>query len=98
MGNTMSSNGLGFDLHPEVEQLTLDKLRAELATTEESFGRAKELGNEQLETYLIQRRRLILAELRRRTGENLTSDYRNPPSEVKFEREVSLATLQTKAR
>ena len=38
------------------------------------------------------------AKLSRRDGQtNLTSDYRNPPSEVKFEREINLGDLQAKA-
>ena len=41
---------------------------------------------------------MLLAELGRRNGQNLTSDYKENPSEVKFEREINAAELQRRAK
>ena len=72
MQNQSDSSFSNFHPHPDVERLTLEELRAELATTEESFGRAKELRDEELHTWFIQRQRLLPAELGRRDGQSGT--------------------------
>ena len=98
--------------HPEVESLSNVELRDALANADERLELLHKLPPEDrdpmVEAWLVQERQLILAELRRRYAHaspsdsseqfvNLTSDYRNPLSEVKFEREVNAAVLQAVA-
>jgi hypothetical protein len=98
--------------HPEVESLSNSELRDALADADERLETLHKLPSEDrdpmIEPWLVQERMIILAELRRRYAysrssdssqqfANFTSDYRNPLSEVKFEREVNLSDLQTKA-
>jgi hypothetical protein len=98
--------------HPDVESLSNSELRDALADADERLETLHKLPAEDrdpiIEPWLVQERMIILAELRRRYTysspsdnseqlANFTSDYRNPLSEVKFEREVNLGELQAKA-
>jgi hypothetical protein len=91
---------LAWAPHPDPERLTLNELRAELAATEERFEIAKKSGDEEQQTWFIQERRLLLAELERRNGQNLSSAYNDEPSELRFPmaREVNAGELQAMAR
>jgi hypothetical protein len=81
--------------HPDVERMTSAELRAAIAEAEEQMKLPRELEDGELESWFVCERRLLEAGLARRNGQrNLTSDYRDPLSEVKFEREVNAAVLQ----
>ena len=88
--------------HPDVDSLSTAELRDALGVADERLEILHKLPenvrNPILEPWLIQERNLILAEVKRRSiGGNFTSDYRDPSSEVKFEREVNLGVLQAEA-
>src|SRR5882724_1557018 len=88
--------------HPDVESLSNSELRDALAKADEDLDLLHKLPTKDrdlfFETWLVQERRLILAELNRRNVQtNFASDYRDPSSEVKFEREVNLGVLQARA-
>jgi AAA domain len=88
----------GWDPHPDYSAFSDARLGLEQGTVEERIRWAREDGDELLAIYLEDRMRLLQAERARRNGQsNFTSDYRNPLSEVKFEREVNLGDLQAKA-
>jgi hypothetical protein len=96
---------LGITPHPDCERLSNAELRKALADTDERLTRWHEAHPEKdpdldtrlTETWFIQERRAILAELGRRNGEKFTSDYREGPSEVKFE-EVNAEELRRHVR
>jgi hypothetical protein len=85
--------------HPEYENCTTKEIRQDVERIEDDLRFAREHGADPvfvawLETEMAS----ALRELMRRNGQsNLTSDYRNPLSEVKFEREVNAAILQAEA-
>src|SRR5574341_136693 len=63
---------LTFDPHPDCERLSNDELREELSLANERLKLLHVLGrgaDPLLEPWLIQRRRLLLAELNRRNGQ-----------------------------
>jgi hypothetical protein len=94
----MNADLLTLCPHPEVERMTRDELHSAILDAEEQMKLARDLNNGELESWFICRRRLLEAELARRNGQpNVTSDCRDPASEVKFEREVNLGELQMKA-
>jgi hypothetical protein len=85
--------------HPDYGGCTAKEVQADIERIEEDLCFAKANGADLtfiswLETELA----ISLGELARRNGQpNFTSDYRNPLSEVKFEREINLGELQAKA-
>jgi hypothetical protein len=96
---TMKHDGTPITPHPEVDCLSNSELREALKDADENLELYHKLPEPDrdpiLEPWLVQERRLILAELNRRNPDgNFTSDYRNPSSEVKFEWEVNAGVLQ----
>jgi hypothetical protein len=92
-----------LDPHPDCERLSNTELLEEIAEADERLKLVHDLGPEAdplLEPWLIQRRRLLLAELKRRHGQDLSSAYREEPSELRFgaRREVNAGELQAVAR
>lgn len=90
-------------LHPDYGASTVREIQADLERIESDLVFAKEHGAESLFIqWLADERDLALGELKRRNGgnggENFTSDYSNPSSEVKFEREINAAELQRRAK
>src|SRR5882757_2651967 len=82
--------------HPEYDNWTRDQIRQDLERIENDLCFAREHGADTVfVAWLETEMAFALAELARRTGQsNFTSDYINPLSEVKFEREVNAGTLQ----
>lgn len=65
----MSHSGVTFDPHPDPERLSNSELQEELTRADERLKLVHDLGSDAdplLEPWLIQRRRLLLAELNRR--------------------------------
>jgi Helix-turn-helix domain len=84
---------------PDFDVMSADELRTFITETDDKivFGRDHE-AEELFVIGLVDQRHRAEAVLACRNGQsNLTSDYRNPLSEVKFEREVNAAALQAEA-
>jgi hypothetical protein len=85
--------------HPDYGALTVREIQEDLARIESDLAFAKEHGAESIFVqWVVGERDLALRELARRNGQNLTSDYKESPSEVKFEREINAAELQRRAK
>jgi hypothetical protein len=94
VGEPLSS----WDLHPDYSTYSDARLNLDQNLVEEKIRWAQEDRDPHRVTYYEQRMRLLQAErMRRNRQSNFSSDYRNPSSEVKFEREVNLGDLQAKA-
>jgi hypothetical protein len=85
--------------HPKYDSWTGEEIRQDVERIEDDLRFAREHGADPVfVAWLETEMALALGELARRSGQtNFTSDYRNPSSEVKFEREVNLGDLQAKA-
>jgi predicted ATP-dependent serine protease len=84
---------------PNFDFMSADELRAFVADSDDKIVFGRDHGAEELFLIgLVHQRNRAAAELARRNGQsNFTSDYRHPLSEVRFEREVNLGDLQTRA-
>ena len=57
-----------FPPHPDAERLTVAELTAAIEKADENMRRARELGDSEKETWSLQERRGLIAELKRREG------------------------------
>jgi AAA domain len=82
--------------HPEYENWTREELRQDVERIEDDLRFAREHGADPVfVAWLETEMAFAFGELARRNGQpNFTSDYRNPLSEVKFEREINAGILQ----
>jgi hypothetical protein len=92
-----------FKPHPEVEELSISELEQALLDAdrqlEQLHDQPFESRDKCLEAWIVTEVRMVIAELKRRgIDANFTSDYRDPPSEVKWRREVNAGKLQTAAK
>jgi hypothetical protein len=85
--------------HREYDNCTKEQIQRDVERIEDDLRFAREHGVEPVfVAWLETEMAFALGELARRNGQgNFTSDYKNPSSEVKFEREVNLGDLQARA-